>query len=361
MRAHKVPATYYSAWRNPATKHSFYVFYKNEIDKAGHSKKYEYVRSITQEHSYFMEEDFYYLDINKISGLLYKLKDEVETFLATRNYHIKCVDILCEDETIGHPEIDIVNYHTFMEYRSIIDKWMVYDASGNLVSIEDFKKDLNAFIFGAIGKIIEENYFADDLEPKWNIIRTEIEQSRNAGDEFNLENLNAFLEFFVIQYWRVDDMIEKEIQPTVNIFRNVFKSMGCEDSDLEEDGLLSADSYFYGQLLDVARGNKKNLDNQMKQIADSYVIDLLHSPSDCYYITSPSPCVVSKMVGTFKSEMLFPVSPQFCVRLVGKKYVEREGIYFEQTKEEVRNINRIILDKTNNIVMSDHEYIINFI
>jgi hypothetical protein len=362
MKAHKVPATYYSAWRNPATKHSFYVFYKDEISKAGHSKKFEDMKTITQEHSYFMAEDFYYLDISKTPGLLYKLENEVTTFLSVRNYDIKCCDNSCEDKATDYPEIDIVNYSTFMRYHDIIDTWVVHDKNDQLVSMGDFKNDLNTFIFAKIGKIIEENYFAHELEPKWNIVRAEVNRSRSAGDEFHFENLSAFLEFFVIQYLRVDDVIEETIQPIVDSAKAIFELAGYENDDIErKDGLLSANSYFYGTLLDAARGNKKRLQRYMEQINDSYIIDLLHSPSDCCYITSTSPCVVSKMVGAFKSEMLFPVSPQFCVRLVGKKYVEREGTYFEQTEEEVRDINRIILDKTNNIVMSDHEYITDFI
>lgn len=63
MKAHKVPATYYSSWKTPGTKHSFYVFYKSDVNKKGNSKSYKDVDKITQEHAYFMEEDFYYLDI----------------------------------------------------------------------------------------------------------------------------------------------------------------------------------------------------------------------------------------------------------------------------------------------------------
>lgn len=39
MKAHKVPATYYSSWNIKDTKHSFYVFYKShpnekDVEKA---------------------------------------------------------------------------------------------------------------------------------------------------------------------------------------------------------------------------------------------------------------------------------------------------------------------------------------
>ena len=41
----------------------------------------------------------------------------------------------------------------------------------------------------------------------------------------------------------------------------MFSSMGCEDSELDKmknEGLLAPESYFYGALLDAARGDKKN-------------------------------------------------------------------------------------------------------
>ena len=66
MKAHKVPATYYASWKIPGTKHSFYVFYKDKLYSEGQSKSYKDVDKITQEHSFFMEENFYYLDIENM-------------------------------------------------------------------------------------------------------------------------------------------------------------------------------------------------------------------------------------------------------------------------------------------------------
>ena len=78
MKAHKVPATYYASWKIPGTKHSFYVFYKDKLYSEGQSKSYKDVDKITQEHSFFMEENFYYLDIENMPGLAYKLQNEIE-------------------------------------------------------------------------------------------------------------------------------------------------------------------------------------------------------------------------------------------------------------------------------------------
>jgi hypothetical protein len=120
---------------------------------------------------------------------------------------------------------------------------------------------------------------------------------------------------------------------------------------------LSSKSYFYGALIDAAKGNKKRLLNHMKQIEDNYVIDLLHSKEEGSYITSTSPCVIAQKVGLSKNEILFPISPKFCVRFIRKTIVRRNGKYYEQTIEEVKKINRIIADKTNNIVISERKYI----
>ena len=73
MKAHKVPATYYASWKIPGKNHSFYVFYKDKLYNEGQSKSYKEVDKITQEHSFFMEENFYYLDIKNVPGLTYKI------------------------------------------------------------------------------------------------------------------------------------------------------------------------------------------------------------------------------------------------------------------------------------------------
>lgn len=357
MKAHKVPATYYSAWNISGMKHSFYVFYKFDINAKGQIKRYRKINSITQEHSYFMEEDFYYLDINKTPGLVYKLKNEIDEFFLQRKYDIKCVDILDEDSTQNHQIIDIVNYDNYMYCRSLIDSWIIKDCEGNIRCVDAFKRELSEFIFNKIGTIIEEDYFSKQLEQKWPMILREICKERTAGDKVNLSCLQDFLEFFVIQYIRVDDIIVDEIKPTVDLFKSAFATMGFTDDELkniEADGMLDADSYFYAALLDAARGNKTRLNRKIKMLEENYVIDILHSPLSTGFITTTSPCVVAEMVGKFKSLMIFPVSPQYCIRFVGKsKEKERYGKYFELSTDEVKAINRIIISKSRNIVMSE--------
>ena len=74
--------------------------------------------------------------------------------------------------------------------------------------------------FGKVGKIIEENYFANELEPKWNVIKSEIEIQRNSGDDFALVHQDDMLEFFIVQYLRLEGVIEEYIKPTLGIFRD---------------------------------------------------------------------------------------------------------------------------------------------
>lgn len=41
MNAHKVPATYLAGWKAKEYNHSLYVFYKDNLQKAGIPKKYK--------------------------------------------------------------------------------------------------------------------------------------------------------------------------------------------------------------------------------------------------------------------------------------------------------------------------------
>ena len=80
MKAHKVSATYYDGWEIPGTKNHFYVFYKSDLGAKGIDVKYRDVKTITPERSFFMEEDFYYIDICRIPSLIYKLEKEINDY-----------------------------------------------------------------------------------------------------------------------------------------------------------------------------------------------------------------------------------------------------------------------------------------
>lgn len=358
MMAHKVPATYFSAWRIPETKRSFFVFYKDEIQGRGKSKKYKNPNSITAEHLFFMEENFYYLDLEKLPGLIYKLEEEINCFFDSKNYNIKCVDDSCEKCEQDECIVDIVDYDKYMKYRTIIDTWDIRNESGVAISTEVFKQELAAFVFQKVGTIIEEEYFAKKLEPKWVEIREEIALKRNAGDNVVLSCLDDFLEFFVLQYIRVDDIIIDDIEPVVHYFSEMFKSIGFMGKDEDSTGLLDPDSYFYTALLDIAKGNIQRLNNKIQIIKTSYIIDILHSPPEVGYITSTSPCVVAEKKGNFKSVMVFPISPDYCIRFLGKSNCNgRNGQFFEQTIDEVKDVNQCVIRMSRNIVISESEYI----
>ena len=280
MKAHKVPATYFDSWKISGTRHSIYIFNKSESNKSGQMKTYRKVKKITQEHSYFMEEDFYYVDVEKNPGMIYKLKKEVEEFLNEFNYNIEYCDMSIENEYLEDSIVKIKNYCDFIKYHDQIDSWIIKDDEGHNVDVSIFKNILNAFLFNKVGTIIEETYFANELEPKWNLIKAEIEMQRTPGDDFCLNHKNDFLEFFVIQYLRLDRVKEEYIEPVLEILRDELTSKGFDEyelNDFKEDGLLASESYFYGLLLDVARGNKSKINNFMKSIETNYVIDLIKS------------------------------------------------------------------------------------
>ena len=360
MKAHKVPVTYLAGWKAQGFKSSFYVFYKHNLEKRGIRKNYKKFKKITLEHSYFIEEDFYYLSIKKTPGLLLKLKDEVEEFLTLYKYDIKCKKNVKESRKQNL--VSINNYDDFMRYKIHMDHWIISDTSGNTVDNYTFECTLENELNKKIEKIIEKNYFADYLEPKWNVIKSEIEKIRMDKSVFEIEHKQDFLEFFVIQYLRVDNIIENEISSSVMMFKEIFKLAGYEDDELEKyskkDGLLDVHTYFYTMLLDAAKGNKSRIERFMKAIEEGYVCDLLHSQDGIGYITSTSPCIDVIKYGEFKAEMLFPVSSKYCLKFTAKALVQgRSGQYFEQTKDDVKIINRQIANSSKNIVISEVKYI----
>lgn len=367
MKAHKVPGTYYSGWKITGFNNSFYVFYKADTTKRGIMKKFRGVDKITTEHSFFMDEDFYCIDMS-IKGIEYKLKTEIDDFISSCNYTIVCEDDLNEHDGAERNMIRISDYHKYMAYKCNIDAWDILDIEGNSVSVEQFENELNDYISNTIGMLIEQNYFANYLEPKWNFVKESLKNdvyNLKDNDAVNISRKNDFLEFFVVQYLRHDERIKEDILPTITMAKALFKEMMGNDGDyqkIEEDGLLSEYVFFYGALIDAAKTKTSPLIAKLMQKLDMmFKIDVLQSISGKPYLTSSNPCVITKIVNKKKEEIIFPIDSSMCVRLKAKTFTEEKGKYILQSDEEVKAINRDIINGSNNIVMSNQEYIIDLI
>lgn len=323
MKAHIVPATYYKGWETSGNSDHFFVFPKGKTSEQGISKKYRSVKSISAEHSFFMEEDFYYVDFD-ITGISYKLKNEITDFLNKCGYSIIAEDDLAESYVEGgtqNPTVTIDTYDAFKKYEENIDKWMINDANGNQIAVSVFKTELNDYIFMTVGKLIEEDLFANYLENTWNDVRESIANdisSLNDGDTVCLSRVDDLVEFFVYQYLRVKERIDKDIEPTLEIIRQVFKEMGFTETELDRmrdtDGLLSPEPYFIGVLLDAARGDKTRVNNHISAIKANYTIDILEADGGMEYITNTNPCIKTRVEGGNIKEMIFPISKKLCAR-----------------------------------------------
>lgn len=364
MKAHKVPATYYKGWKAKEFKNSFYVFYKENITSEGHLKKFKDVKKITKEHSFFMEEDFYNIDL-ETKGIVYKLKDEINDFLKLKKFSISFEDSVSDDEYADNIIID--SSDNFINFFSDIDLWKILDLDGKEVAPCKFKSDLNEYVSFRVGTKIEIDYFSEELEPKWNTFKNYLEEDirmLHSNENITIRKIDDFLEFVVVQYLRIDDRIEKSILPGIGLVKKIFKSNGLSDEDLlyfENDGLLSYEPYFYGILLDAARGNNTKILENISELKDKYLIDILEVPKGIYYLTSTNPLIVSKENDSVKEEMLFPINQRLCARFRKKNASDECGKYIKQTIDEVKIINKIIIKESTNIVMSNLKYIVGMI
>lgn len=299
MKAHKVPATYLSGWEIPTLQDRIYVFYKSQLTQPGIIKRFRYVDRITVEHSYFMEEDFYYIDFS-IDGIEYKLEKEITDFFGLNQYSITCEDDLAETaDGEPRPRVTINSFDMYQKYKENMKGWTIFDTSGAPVHLNDFKTALNDFVFDCVGVIVEENYFANYLEATWNAVRGSIiadTASLNSGDAITISRMNDFLEFYTIQYLRVDKRYD-DINPVINIFKNIFSELGftnAEIANIEKNGLLSPQPYFYGVLLDAARGDKSKVNHTINKLGNDYCIDVLKASNGISFLTSTSPCITTK-------------------------------------------------------------------
>lgn len=360
MKAHKVPATYYDGWEISGLSDRFYVFYTSATNVAGITKRYRDVSKITVEHSFFMEENFYYIDLS-IDGIEYKLVDEINDFFHTQGYHVQCIDDLAE--LTPQPLVSICDHNTYMKYKDTFNTWDIKDKNCNMVTPCDFKKSLNEYVFHKVGKVIEENYFANYLEFMWNDIKSSIMNDIDGlqpNATFSMSRKSDFLEFFIVQYLRVDKRIKSDITPVLNYFEKILDEIGVS-TWAKAEGMLSPDVYFFGMLLDAARGKKSGIMKQIAPIDAGYTLDILEAPSGHSFITSTSPCVFSEIVDGIKVEMLFPLDHKYCARFNIKKSVSDVGRYIKSTSEETKAINNKILRHSEDIVISECEYINAFI
>lgn len=362
MKAHKVPATYYRGWKASGYNESFYVFYKNKLNEKGILKPFGKVDSITTEHSYFMEEDFYYIDFD-IKGIIFKLPNEVNDFLNEKNFSIMCDDYLSDCELEDKHTIIIDNHRKFVTYMCYMDSWTIRDSHGQNVSKEDFNNELNKYIFDRVGVIIEEDYFAHYLEQMWpDIVNAVISDvsGLNSGEDVILSRKMDLLEFCVVQYLRLDKRIKTDITPKIKFFEKLFIEIGADSNLINEmkgDGLLTEDVYFFGILLDAARGDKLKINDKISHIDNNFVIDVLKTPSNFSYLTSTSPCIFSKVNNDTIEEMLFPISSNYCLRFRNKNTNIENGKYIVQALEEAKKINAYVISTSEDIVISEQECI----
>lgn len=363
MRAHKVPAIYFSGWKAAGYKTSFYIFGKKNPNEIGVLKSFGNVKKITTEHSYFMEENFYYVDFH-IKGIAFKLEKEIEEFFDQGLYKIECAnDLVDMHDGNPLPVIVIDDYQKYISYMTNIDSWVIKDNQNNLVAVENFKKILDNYIFDKIGTIIEENYFANYLESMWGDVRTSIINDvscLNTGHKVVLTRKSELLEFFVVQYLRLDKRIKKDIEPGIKMIEKIFVDMGADRetiSAMKDDGLLATDAYFFGVLLDAARGDKKRVNQHISEIDENFVVDVLQAPVGYSYLSSTNPCIISKMDGKSIEEMLFPICSEYCLRFRKKHDITAFGQYVLQSEEALKRINNLIISATEDIVVSEREYI----
>lgn len=363
MKAHKVPATYYDGWEKVGSKNHFYVYYTSNTNEKGIEVKYRDVNSISKEQSFFMEENFYYIDIDRVPSLVYKLGEEINDFLKSSQYNISCT---VEKEEGIEENIIISDYSSFLYCFDEKNNWIITNLSGDTVLVENFMKDINSYIFQCVGEIIEKRYFANYLETNWPATKDAIICAAGSdGTEYTIPNKMFFLEFVAVQYLRLKSVMEKEMMPVLQIYIDWFDSMGYKELELKnmkENGVLAFEPYFYGILLDAARGNKSVVNIFVNNMNQSYVIDMLRAPVNMQFITSTAPCVIAQEVAGFNAEIYFPISSSFCVRFLAHCLAgNRNGKVFDLSDNEIKDINKKIVSETDDIVISQTEYITHFI
>ena len=87
---------------------------------------------------------------------------------------------------------------------------------------------------------------------------------------------------------RVDRRYD-DINPVLDVFKNIFSELGftnAEIADIEKNGLLSPHPYFYGALLDAARGDKSKINQTISTLYNDFNMDVLMAPTGKSFLTS---------------------------------------------------------------------------
>ena len=331
MKAHIIPETYLSSWKNNIGSNSIYVF-----DSVNYSYNSKNLNSLSN--TYFQQKDEYILKLEDCTTKIYQdLFDDIYSTLR-KKYVIKYKNAIISS---GYR---LRNYCRSLDNKS--DWEIINIGDGQRYKFNKFKDELKNEWKDKYNDAIEK-FFCDNYENNWSVF-TEylIEKTQSNQGLLDLDNYEEyFLEFVSLiltrQYTNFDGY-KKIISSLVNKYKIA--------DNLTEENIkkIWLSQFFEFKMFKEHQSNecKSNFISLMINNLRSKEITLefLISKNTCFF-TSDNP--IFRIEDKGKMTIYFPITKEICLAILPKKRkYENLYKYYEATSNETKKINKLIVENS---------------
>lgn len=329
MKAHIIPETYLSSWKNNRGSNAVFVF--NSANYSFESKNLNVLNN-----TYFQDKDVYLLKLEECTGIVYKdLFDNIFAYLKQK-YKMKYKNI----------EIDS-NYRFRNCCRFLEDgqNWIITDMySGNRYKFNKFKNEMvNLWNSKFIDEI--ESFFCNQYETKWNeFIRF---LNRKTNKQSGLISLEEFDDYFI----EFVSLLLTRQYTNFESYKNIIFLLAKRYQLVEEFDENQMKKIWLSQFFKYKKykesGSKEyeyNLTTLMSKYlkSDEITLEFLIS-NDIDFFTSDNP--IFRVENKENMVIYFPISNKMCLKINPiKRRRTNTYEYKTVTTEEIKQINTLVVN-----------------
>lgn len=331
MKAHIIPETYLSSWKNNVGSNSIYVF--DCTDYSYDSKNLNVLNN-----TYFQQKDEYILKLEDCTTKIYQdLFDNVYKTIS-KKYDIKYKNIAINS-----------GYRLRNSCRSLDNKnnWKILNIEdGQRYKFNKFKDELKNEWNNKYNYAIEK-FFCDNYENNWRaFIDYLLEKTKNKHGLLNLDNYEEyFFEFVSLLLTRQYSNFKGYKKLILSLVNKYKIADNLIEANIKKIWLSQFFEFkkFKEQLSGECKSNFISLTiNHLK--SKEITMEFLISRST-FFFTSDNP--IFRIEEKEKMIIYFPITKEICLAIIPKKRkYDNLYIYYEVNLDEIKKINKLIVENS---------------
>lgn len=326
MFCHIVPCVYLKSWKIKSTKNSIYIFEKDKIEADGVQKNISNLKGTG-----FGEMNFYYLKIESCNNRIYdNFFYSLFTYL-NNDYVMEFKGNVIVDP--GMFRIIYLDKYDDLVIKRKIDNKVIDNSSIIFLVNKLWNNEQKKYI---------ENFLSREVESKWNIFLSSINQ---INDNFVINNsLKEYIMLFIsTQLFRNGKIITLKLNELLSNFNNYKERM----SGIQNDLLIDT---FYEFIHDYDTKNLSSTNiiyNTFLNLINSVWNYTFYINNGDGFLVSDNPIFVDSYL-TDDESIFLPISPKICLQISLSKNHSVNIKHIDSYN--VRNLNSLIIkNSTKNI------------